>query len=248
MLRWSGGCKGGRRLGYAARVTALALVLALLGAAHAGALRVDVEGDVMRSVELACLDGFRERQPLAPPTPGAPLRAVFSEGEHDRCTLHFKGASPARWGPVPADTPALACFVSGTNARCAAPQSLRPSARPSAPAPAASTPAGAAPATPVAPAPTGPPAPAPVPAGTPGAVRVTLADAPGVYGFEMNCRSGFRARADRAGRFSGVPDEECRIQFRGSPPAIVHRVSPRTHLDCHLEGVTAVCSTTPLAP
>ena len=95
------------------------------------------------------------------------------------------------------------------------------------------------------------PFPARPPARATGGLEIALLDAPGVTGFELSCRSGHRARARRTSdgapaRFAEVPGEDCRLNFRGSPPAIVHRVTPGTALRCEIKGVTALCESRPL--
>lgn len=223
---------------------ALGLSLTLSAFAAPTGLTVSLRGEHVRTVELGCRGGHRERRPPRSPQPGADPSVWFSTVPNDECTLYFKGVTPARFGPVPR-TGILSCVLSGRVARCVKPapeegdglppQNPLPAAEPEPTAVATPqlTPPGSA------------------DSGSGPGLEITLADAPGVSGFELHCRSGHRARAPRPmdgtpARFASVPGRDCRVHFRGTPPAVVHTVLPGTRLSCELKGVTALCAVTPL--
>jgi hypothetical protein len=222
----------------------LALSLTLAAQGSAG-LTLVVRGGDVRTVELGCRSGHRERRTPRRPRPDADPQVHFPRVPGAECTVYFKGVTPSRYGPVPQEG-TLLCQLDGRVARCAVPESPtappEPSARPVAPAaPVQRSPVAAPP----------PPRAAHPPAGaTRGAVEILLLEAPGVTGFELSCRGGFRARAarpqtDTPARFAAVPEDDCRIHFRGTPPAVVQGVRPDTSLRCEMKGVTALCATRP---
>ncbi len=225
----------------------LILALSLPALASPDSLTVVVSGADVRTVELGCRDGTRVRRAPQTVRPGATPQVRFPSLPSAECTLYFKGITPSRYGPLP-QRGTLHCQLDGRVARCSVP---------AAPAPPAATP------DPSRPPPTRP-AIARAPDDTPprrvpqhrtsvstatrGALEITLTDAPGVTGFELTCRSGQRVRAARpkdgtAARFTDVSGEGCRLNFRGTPPAIVHQVTPGTALHCEIKGVTALCGT-----
>jgi hypothetical protein len=231
----------------------LILALSLSALASPDSLTVVVSGADVRTVELGCRDGTRVRRPPRAPRPGADPQVRFPALPSDECTLYFKGITPSRYGPVP-QRGTLQCQLDGRVARCTVPADPAPPAPPSGrPDPIAAvsarTPAGRAAS--AGSAPSAPGSVTPAPGATAGALEITLLDAPGVTGFELTCRSGQRARAARPrdgtpARFGDVKGEGCRLNFRGTPPAIVHRVTPGTALRCEIKGVTALCETRPL--
>ncbi|MEC8422708.1 MAG: hypothetical protein VX000_02960, partial [Myxococcota bacterium] len=81
----------------------IALGLSFILTAHAApaGLTVSVQGGHVRTVELGCRGGHRERRPPRSPQPGADPTAWFATVPNEECTLFFKGVTPARFGPVP---------------------------------------------------------------------------------------------------------------------------------------------------
>ena len=61
---------------------------------------------------------------------------------------------------------------------------------------------------------------------------------------EVNCASGYRARADvleNTAVFDGVPSEDCTLHFKGGAPARYRPITAGTWM-CNLAGSVAVCS------
>ena len=244
LARLYGTVQAGSSTGYAGSVTPLLSILLFTAQARTGDLTLVIRGEEVRFVELACRTGHRERQRPRSAGPNAVPEVTFANIPGDECVVHFKGTTPRRYGPLPRSG-TLECRLDGRLARCAP---LDPPA--AAPAPATPPARTVAPSPPVHPAPTsgfGPPAAA---SGSE-ALELLLLDAPGVFGFELSCRSGHRARATRPAdgrpaRFATVPGDDCRVHFRGSPPAIIHTVQPGTRLRCEIRGVTALCAPEPI--
>jgi hypothetical protein len=236
-------------------LAALVFSLASVGAARASSpparqLEIEIDGDPVRILEVGCRTGFRARERPTSAGPGEPLRATFHGLPDDDCTLYLKGAAPARWSPLPSQG-RLICRVDGARARCvdanAPVATSAPSVTPGAAPPTRPQSAGDQPASSAATsrtetiAATAGPGPA-------GGLAVRLVAAPGIMGFEVSCRGGFRSRQARANPtiWASIPDDDCRLHFRGTPPAVVHEVHPGTRLDCRLNGVTAVCDASPV--
>lgn len=223
----------------------LLLVLSLHALASPDSLTVVVSGADVRTVELGCRDGTRMRRVPRTPRPGSTPQVRFPALPSDECTLYFKGITPTRYGPLP-QRGTLQCQLDGRVARCSVPAA--PAAPAASPAPRGPSPTRPAIARALADAPprATPPQHTPASGATQGALEITLTGVPGVTGFELTCRSGQRVRAARpkdgtAARFIGVSGDGCRLNFRGTPPAIVHEVTPGTALHCEVKGVTALC-------
>jgi len=84
-----------------------------------------------------------------------------------------------------------------------------------------------------------------------GQVQVRLADPQSVHAVEIECPSGFRARVslsphlggtEGVGRLDGVPDEPCKLWFKGGTPAAYEPVLAGQDLRCAIASSTAVCA------
>lgn len=84
-----------------------------------------------------------------------------------------------------------------------------------------------------------------------GEIQVRLSDPQSVRAVEIECPSGFRARASLeptlggtqgVGRLVGVPDEPCKLWFKGGTPAAYGPVHAGQDLSCAIATSTAVCA------
>jgi len=237
--------QAGSPTGYACRVTPVLALLLITAQARAADLTLVIRGDEVRFVELACRTGHRERQRPRSTSTDPVAEVTFEYIPGDECVAHFKGTTPRRFGPLPRYG-TLECHLDGRLARCA--PLAESAAAPPAPAP---LPTGPAARSATAPPTLTSSSVSPLSTSRGEALELVLLDAPGVFGYELSCRSGHRARAVRpadghAARFERVPGDDCRVHFRGSPPAIIHTVQPGTRLRCEIRGVTALCNAEPM--
>ena len=84
-----------------------------------------------------------------------------------------------------------------------------------------------------------------------GQLQVRLSDPQSVRAVEVECPSGFRARAtltltlggtQGVGRLEGLPDEPCKLWFKGGTPAAYGPVHAGQDLSCAIATSTAVCA------
>ena len=224
-------------------ISILALFASVAAASGEG-LSIIIRGEGVRTVELDCRTGHRERQTPRRQRADMDARVEFRTIPDDECMAHFKGMTPRRFGPLPRSG-TLECQMDGRVARCTPampPTTLQDrdaSARPVTEAQVRSPSVPSAPSRPR------------QSTGPTGGLEIALFDAQGVRGFDLTCRDGHRERTRRPvdgspARFDVVPSAECRVHFLGTPPAVIHSIQPGTHLDCHVRGVTAVCEERPL--
>lgn len=86
---------------------------------------------------------------------------------------------------------------------------------------------------------------APAPPLAAGELRVLVTERVNNTALELTCPGGYRQRsvvADHSARFTGVPNEDCELWFKGGAPLRFRPVRPATWT-CDVVSATAVCRT-----